>query len=654
MSETTAPRPQDDLFRHVNADWLRSTPIDADKPTASTFVTLNEQARTAVREIVEGLARDAVVSAQAAPPCDDDAKLGALYRDFMDTAAVEQAGTRPLEPLLQQIAALGSTTEVARHWGWSLRHGLAAPLALDVDADMDQPREHALFLWQSGLGLPDRDYYREAQHAELLEAYRAHVARSLELAGIQDHQRVAEQAVELEAALAEVHWSREESRDFLRIHNPTNWSALADEHPGLHLDQVAESLALDPEVAQHVLNAQPSALQGLEELLDSLPLQQWRSWCTWALLRSLQPYLGEALVAERFAFHERTLQGTQEQKPRWKRGIALVEGIAGEVVGRHYVEHHLPASSLARVEAMVELILQAYRRSIEGLDWMGEQTRQEALRKLDAFRPKLGHPRHWRDHDALEVVPGDLVGNVLRGGRFNTNRELERLGQPVDDDQWMMTPQTVNAYYHGLRNEIVFPAAILQPPFFDPEADEVTNLGAIGSVIGHEIGHGFDDQGSTCDGDGRLRDWWTEDDRAAFAERTAALVAQFDALVPLQLEGDDPQPHVNGRFTIGENIGDLGGLGIAVKAWLMSEEAELASDEQRAEALRRLFTGYARVWRCKHRDEAARRRLVVDPHSPNEFRCNQIARNLDAFHEAFATTPSDAMWMEPGERVTIW
>lgn len=646
----TAVRPQDDLFRHVNGSWLAQAPIDADKASAGSFVDLTEQSRLAVRAIIEELAERPAVET----PTEEADQVATLYRDFLDEDAVEALGAAPLEPLLARVEAIDSVEALAQHWGWSLGHGIGALFALGPDADMADPTRYAVFLEQAGIGLPDRDYYLADEHADLLAGYRAHVERSLALAGVEDAADQAGQVVALETEIARRHWERERTRDLNAKYNPSSWAELERAHPGLHLAELLTGMGTCTEALPLVVNAQPSFLTETSTLVTTERLPQWRAWARWRIVAAMSPWLSRAFVDERFDFYEHTLQGIQEQRPRWKRGVALVEAAMGEAVGKIYVERHFPATSKARMDQLVANLLAAYRESIGQLEWMGEQTRAEALHKLAAFNPKIGHPEHWRDYTDLQLVPGDLVGNVLRVDEFDTRYQLGKLTRPVDRDEWLMTPQTVNAYYHPLRNEIVFPAAILQPPFFNPDADDAVNYGGIGSVIGHEIGHGFDDQGSACDGDGVLRNWWTDADRAAFTERTSVLVEQFNALTPLALAGDEPPVHVNGAFTIGENIGDLGGVGIALKAWRLATGGIEPEPIDGLTGTQRFFHGYAAIWCGKARDEMARRLLLVDPHSPSEFRCNQILRNVDAFHEAFGTTPDDGMWLDPQLRVSIW
>ncbi|GAA1392433.1 M13 family metallopeptidase [Luteococcus peritonei] len=646
-TQNTLPRPQDDFFRHVNGTYLASTRIDADKSSAGSFVDLADGAQRAVRELIDELAANRKPQAEVR---DERDKVAALYADYLDEAAVESASASALSEQLARVEAITDLDALARHWGWSLRHGTASVVNLFVDSDMGDPRVYAPFWVQSGLGLPDRDYYLAEEHAEIRSAYLAHVERMLALAGVEQAASQAQQVLLLETEIAQCHWDRVRNREMTQRYNPMSFTELAELAPGLRLRQVAEGAGIDGQALgeQHIV-CQPSFFSEVAELVTEERIGQWLAWARWAMVNSLAPWLGAEMVDADFDFYSRTLNGIEQNKPRWKRGVALVESYLGDALGKLYVERHFPASSKARMDVMVQHLLQAYGESIRNLDWMGEQTREEALHKLATFRPKIGYPDSWRDYSALEVVPGDLVGNVLRAGEHEFCHQTGKLPGPVDPDEWLMLPQTVNAYYHPLRNEIVFPAAILQPPFFDAEADDALNYGGIGSVIGHEIGHGFDDQGSTCDGEGRLRNWWTDEDRAAFSERTGALVDQYDALVPQQFADQPEAPHVNGRLTIGENIGDLGGLGIALKAYRIACGGE-ADDEQ----LRRLFTGYATIWCSKIRDEALRVRLATDPHSPAEFRCNQIASNVDDFHRVFDVQPGDGMWLEPERRVSIW
>ncbi|MEA5052788.1 MAG: M13 family metallopeptidase, partial [Propionicimonas sp.] len=452
----------------------------------------------------------------------------------------------------------------------------------------------------------------------------------------------------LEAEVAGHHWDKVRTRDLVALYNPT---PLADlDATGLPWSAILAAAGVPIDSLDTVIVAQPSFVEALPGLLTPSRLEDWKAWARWTLVSSMSPYLPDAMAQNRFDFYGTVLQGTPVMRDRWKRGVDLVERFLGEAVGKLYVERHFSPVAKQRMDVLVANLIEAYRSSIGSLDWMTDQTRAEALHKLSKFTPKIGYPEIWKDYSGLEIVPDDLFGNVLRAHEFVVADEISKLGGPIRRHEWLMTPQTVNAYYHPLRNEIVFPAAILQPPFFDPEADDAVNYGGIGAVIGHEIGHGFDDQGSSCDGDGRLRDWWTPADKDAFTARTTALVAQYDALCPAQL----PDVHVNGSLTLGENIGDLGGAGIAYQAWRLATGGVEPEPIDGLTGAQRFFLSYGRIWQSKTRDEALAQRVATDPHSPNEFRANQVVRNIDAFYSAFGVTEADAAWLPAQQRVSIW
>ncbi|MEN0071453.1 MAG: M13-type metalloendopeptidase, partial [Propionicimonas sp.] len=548
-----AVRPQDDLFRHVNGRWLAVTPIADDKAAAGGFVDLRDEAELAIRDIVTGLS--------GAAPGTEAAQIEHLYGSFVDVDRVNARGLDPLAPILAEIDAIDGLDDLLDYFGRSLRRGTGAPFAVDVDADPGEPARYSLFLAQAGLGLPDEEYYRLEQHGDILRAYHEHLDRTLMMAGISGS--AAGVIVDLETAVAGLHWDKVRTRDLVAMYNPTSLADL--DATGLAWSRVLAAAGLGVDT---VIVMQPSYVEGLAGLLIEARVEDWKTWAKWAATSHLSPFLPEAMAQARFDFYGTVLQGTPVIRERWKRGVDLVERELGEAVGKLYVERHFSPVAKQRMDDLVANLIQAYRVSITALDWMTDQTRVEALEKLDKFTPKIGYPDQWKDYSALEIVPGDLLGNVLRAASFSFDEEVGKLGGPIRRHEWLMTPQTVNAYYHPLRNEIVFPAAILQPPFFDAAADDAVNYGAIGSVIGHEIGHGFDDQGSTCDGEGRLRDWWTAEDKAAYQARTGALVDQYDNLRPTQV----PEVKVDGRLTLGENIGDLGGLGIAYRAWQLATD----------------------------------------------------------------------------------
>jgi putative endopeptidase len=648
-----AVRPQDDLFRHVNGKWIARTEIPSDKARYGSFYVLAEEAEKAVRDII--------VEAQSAEPGTEPRKIGDLYASFLDEERIRELGATPLEPLLAEVDAVGSIADLLDTLGRLERRGMSGFSQLFVDNDPGNPERYLVFLEQAGIGLPDESYYREEKFAEVRTAYVAFITRMLALAGRdgEGHRSAAAAASRifaLETDIAGHHWDNVKSRDSEATYNPMPWTdarALASVEEivdGADLDIWKGGLDVPAGSLDEVVVRQPSFVTGLARLLASDRLESWIDWLAWQVVRSNAAYLSDEFVEANFDFYGKTLTGTPELRARWKRGVSLVEGSLGEAVGRVYVERHFPEEAKASMDVLVANLVEAYRQSITGLAWMSEATRVRALEKLDKFTPKIGYPVKWRDYSSLQIDAGDLLGNVRATNEFEFRRELGKIGQPLDRDEWFMTPQTINAYYNPGFNEIVFPAAILQYPFFDEKRDAAANYGAIGAVIGHEIGHGFDDQGSKYDGDGRLTDWWTEDDKVAFDKLTASLIAQYDALAPAQA----PDHHVNGALTIGENIGDLGGLSIAWKAYLISLGGEEPPVIEQLTGAERFFLSWAQAWQIKARDEEVIRLIAIDPHSPNEFRCNQIVRNIDDFYATFGVTPTDALWLDPTERVTIW
>jgi putative endopeptidase len=635
-------RPQDDLYRHVNERWLERTQIPADKARYGAFHILADEAEAAVRVIIE--------EAQHADEGTLERKFGDLFTSFMNTERIEQLGATPIAGQLALADNVSSITELLQLVGTFERRGIGGFYQLFVDNDPGNPERYLVFVEQSGISLPDESYYREEKFAHVRTEYLAHVQRMLELAGVSDAGRRAQNVFDLETAIASKHWDNVASRDSEKTYNLYTWADAASLAVGVDLSAWRAAVGGPDAALDEVVLRQPSFTTGLASLLTSQRLSAWKDWLAWQIVHSAAPYLSGAFVEANFDFYGRTLTGTPQMRERWKRGVSLVEGAMGEAVGRIYVERHFPPLAKQRMDALVANLVEAYRRSIRTLDWMGETTRNRAEDKLDKFTPKIGYPVKWRDYSALEIDPNDLVANVRATSLFEFNRELAKIGKPLDRDEWFMTPQTINAYYNPGFNEIVFPAAILQFPFFDAERDDAANYGAIGAVIGHEIGHGFDDQGSKFDGDGKLTDWWTAADRKAFEKRTASLIEQYNALAPKQV----PEHHVNGALTIGENIGDLGGLAIAWKAYLISLNGAEPPVIDGLTGAERFFLSWAQAWQQKGRDEEIIRLLAVDPHSPNEFRCNQIVRNIDQFYETFGVSDSDALWLDPASRVTIW
>ena len=635
-------QPKDDLYRHVNGQWIDATPIPDDKARYGSFTVLAEEAEKAVRAIIE--------RSQQAPAGSEERKVGDLYTSFTDESKLEALGTAPIEPLLAEISALGTKDDVLRMVGRFERLGLPSFIQLFVDNDPGDPESYVVFLEQSGLGLPDESYYREERFGDIREKYREFVAAMFPLAGFDDGAERTEHVIALETALAGKHWDNVATRDSQKTYNKLPWAEVDALAPGADLQLWWESIDAPAGAFSTVVVREPSFLTGLAELLGAESLEAWKDWLRWQVIRASAPYLTSAFSATSFSFYGTALTGAPKQRERWKRGVSLVEGAMGEAVGRIYVDEHFDETSKVTMDDLVAHLVEAYRQSITALDWMTDETRTRALEKLDKFTPKIGYPVKWRDYSKLPISADDLIGNVRAVAAFQVDRELGKIGKPIDRDEWFMTPQTINAYYNPGFNEIVFPAAILQFPFFDAARDAAANYGAIGAVIGHEIGHGFDDQGSQYDGDGRLENWWTEADRQAFEERTKALIAQYDALVPTEV----PDGHVNGALTIGENIGDLGGLSIAWKAYLLSLDGQEPPVIDGLSGAERFFLSWAQAWRMAIRPEEAARLLQIDPHSPTEFRCNQVVKNIDVFYDTFGVTERDAMYLDPAERVSIW
>ena len=646
----TSVRPQDDLFGHVNGRWLAEYQMPGDRATDGAFRTLYDRAEEQVRELIMQAA------AAAAPPGTDEQRIGDLYASFLDADAVEHRGVQPLLTELAAIAAAADPTALAAVIGVLQRTGVGGGVGLYIDTDSKNSSRYLVHVSQSGLGLPDESYYRDEQHASILGAYPGHIAAMFALVFGGTADEYAERAgriVALETKIAAAHWDVVKRRDADLTYNLRRFADLAAEAPGFNWAGWIAALGTDPETVAELVVRQPDYLTAFAALWSGVDLADWKDWARWRLIHARAALLTEALVEEDFNFYGRTLSGTEQIRERWKRAVSLVEGLMGDAVGRLYVERHFPPDAKARMDVLVANLREAYRVSINDLDWMTPDTRQRALAKLDKFTAKIGYPAKWRDYSALVIDRDDLYGNVIRGTEVAFDREMAKLGGPVDRDEWFMTPQTVNAYYNPGMNEIVFPAAILQPPFFDAEADDAANYGGIGAVIGHEIGHGFDDQGAKYDGDGNLVDWWTDQDRTEFGSRTKKLIEQYDAYVPRDLQGRG-DAHVNGAFTVGENIGDLGGLSIALLAYRLSLGDKEAPVIDGLTGVQRVLFGWAQVWRTKSREAEAVRRLATDPHSPPEFRCNGVIRNIDAFYDAFDVSADDALYLEPQQRVRIW
>ena len=648
-------RPQDDLFGHVNGRWLTEYEMPADRATDGAFRSLYDRAEEHVRDLITGAATAATSDGGAAPSTGtDEQRIGDLYASFMNEQTVAERGVQPLLDELATIDGADTPAALAAVLGALQRSGVGGGAGIYVDTDSKNSSRYLVHLNQSGLGLPDESYYRDEQHGEILAAYPEHIAAMFALVyGPGDHAATAARIVALETKLAAAHWDVVKRRDADLTYNLRRFADLPDEAPGFDWAGWVAALGAAPDSIAELVVRQPDYLTAFASAWSAEEFEDWKSWLRWRLIHARAFLLTDDLVAEDFAFYGRRLSGTEQIRDRWKRAVSIVEALMGDAVGKLYVERHFPPLAKARMDELVANLREAYRISINSLEWMTPQTRERALAKLDKFTPKIGYPKKWRDYSALVVERDDLYGNYLRGSVVESDRELAKLGGPVDRDEWFMTPQTVNAYYNPGMNEIVFPAAILQPPFFDAEADDAANYGGIGAVIGHEIGHGFDDQGAKYDGDGNLVDWWTDEDRAEFGARTKALIEQYDDFVPRELSGHH-DTHVNGAFTVGENIGDLGGLSIALLAYQLSRNGAQAPVIDGLTGEQRVFFGWAQVWRTKSREAEAIRRLAIDPHSPPEFRCNGVIRNMDAFYDAFEVTEDDALYLQPERRVRIW
>ena len=631
-------RPQDDLFRHFSGTWLDTYEIPADRASDGVSRELYDIAEVQVRQIIE-----------SASGSDEAQKISDLFKSFMDTDGIKSRGLSPLSSELEEIDAITDLSSFISTMGRLELGGIGGIFGAAVYADPMKSDTNIFHMGQGGISLPDESYYREEQFAPIREAFVDHLTKMGELANVP---LMAAEILALETEIASHHWDQVKDRDATLTYNKTSRAELAALAPNFDWDLWAASAGI-PSIAFDDLNIhEPSFFSGISGMLADFDARRdvWVSWLKWQLITSNAAYLTDDIVQQNFAFYGTTLSGTPQIRERWKRGVSLVQGSLGEAIGKVYVGLYFPEEAKKAMLELVDYLTKAYELSIKDLPWMSEATKAKALEKLAKFTPKIGYPDKWRDYSTLEIKADDLIGNLQRIAAFGHKEAVDKIGKPVDRDEWHMTPQTVNAYYNPMMNEIVFPAAILQPPFFDMTVDIAANYGGIGSVIGHEIGHGFDDQGSKYDGDGNMVDWWVDSDREAFEKLTSQLIAQYDALSPAAT----PDIHVNGAFTVGENIGDLSGLEIAYKAYKLALNGAEAPVIDGWTGDQRFFLSYAQAWRGKNRPEEVRRRIATDPHSPDEFRCNQIVRNLSSFYQAFDVTPDDAMWLDPSERVRIW
>jgi predicted metalloendopeptidase len=635
-------RPQDDFYMHLNGQWMKTAQIPADRAAWGTGAQLVEEIQPRLRTLIEEA---------AAKGGDADArKVGDFYAAAMDEARAEQLGSAPLAAERARIAALSDKSQLAAQFARMSRLAVSSPFDFGIHQDNRDSTRYVADLGQDGLSMPDRDYYLkkdDPKMADTLAKFEAHVARMMALAGNPHPEATARAVVAVETRLAAAQWTKVELRDPVKAYNKYEVSKLSELMPHFDWNTWLAGVNLGGK-AKDVIVGQPSYLKALDQIIQDVPLADWQAYLEYRLLANYAPVLSKAFVDEHFAFYGTTLTGATENRPRWKRAVATTQSALGEAVGKLYVAQYFPPERKARMDELVRNLLLAYKQSIDKLDWMSPKTKKEAQAKLAKFMPKIGYPNKWRDYTALEVKRDDLVGNVMRWHDFEHMRQTNKLGQPIDREEWQMTPQEVNAYYNPELNEIVFPAGILQPPYFDMSADDAVNYGSIGAVIGHEISHGFDDQGSQYDGDGNLRNWWTPQDGKKYKQRTNILVKQYGSFEAL------PGYKVNGELTLGENIGDNSGMAIAYKAYKLSLKGQKAPVIDGFSGDQRFYMGWAQVWRVKYRDAALIGRLKADPHSPGMFRANGTLRNQPGFYSAFDLTPGDKMYLPPKERAIIW
>lgn len=638
----TSVKPGDDFFMYVNGTWIAETEIPADKASYGGFRILRDEAQDDVKVIIEASATGDFAKGT------DEQKVGDLYKSYMDMATRNELGVEPLAPVLKKIDAIETYDDLATFMAWANKRNLEMPFSMGQFEDLKDPEYYAMNIFQGGLGLPEREYYftDDEKSEEIRVKYVEHVGKMFDLAGLPDGTSAAQTIMALETRIAGKHVKKEDARNWAENYNKVALADLSDVMPNFNWDgYLGEAGIADIDA---VVIFMTGYLGDLDEIIQTTDIGTWKTYLSWVAVNTTAGLLNEELDQQNFEFYNKTLSGVEEQQELWRRGVNIVNGTLGEVVGKVYVAKHFPPEAKERMIVLVGNLINAYEKSIKELEWMGEETKAEALDKLSKFTAKVGYPDEWRDYSALDIEPRDLIGNMERAAIAEYERQLDRQGGPVDRSEWGMSPQTVNAYYNPAGNEIVFPAAILQPPFFNLEADEAVNYGAIGAAIGHEVGHGFDDKGSTFDGDGKLRNWWTDDDRAEFEKRTSQLVAQYDSYKPF----DDLA--VNGEFTLGENIGDLGGISIGLLAYRMSLDGEEPPVIDGFTGVQRVFLGYGQVWRNKYRDEALRQLIATAPHSPSKYRANGAVRNVPEFYDAFDVQEDDALYLAPEDRVKIW
>lgn len=639
----TQVRPQDDFYRYVNGAWLDKTEIPADKSNYGSFTMLRDKSREDVKAIIEETSKLTNVEKGS-----DAQKVGDLYRSYMDTAKLDELGIKPIQAELDKISNLKDHDQIAAYFAQTQINNTDSPFGFFVNNDSKEPTKYIIYMSQSGLGLPTKEHYEKTDEksVKLREDYLAHLTKMLSLTGFNNAAEDAQKIMALETSLANIQWTRKESRDRNKTYNKFELAKLSELAPGINWQTYFSTAGVSSE--KEIIIRQPSYLEALSKLFKETSVEDWQRYLKWTLINAASPILSSELDQANFDFYSKTLRGTEEQEARWKRGVTAVNQLLGEVVGKIYVEKHFKPEAKARMVGLVENLREAYRTAIIDLDWMSEETKKQALDKLAKFNPKIGYPDKWRDYSSLEISADDLFGNYQRAAQFNYNRQINKLGKPIDKSEWFMSPQTVNAYYNPVMNEIVFPAAILQPPFFNMEADDAVNYGGIGGVIGHEMGHGFDDQGAKSDGDGVLRNWWTDKDLEEFKIRTGKLASQYSEFEPL------PGEHIDGELTLGENIGDLGGLTIAHRAYMLSLKDQPAATIDGFSGEQRFFMGWAQVWAYKYREQAMSLQIKRGPHSPANFRGNGPLMNMPEFMKAYEVKPTDGMYRKPEDRVKIW
>jgi len=638
----TTVNPGDNFQMYINGTWIKNTEIPADKSSYGVAYMVHEKSQEDVKKIIEEAA------AAGKEMGTDEQKVGDLYASYMDMTKRDELGSVPLADEFKKIDAIKNPDDLSGYFGYASIYGFGTPIALFVYPDLKKPTEYALYNYQGGLGLPDREYYlgKDEKSVTIRKAYVEHIATMLELAGFKNGSKTAGEIMALETAIATRHIRKEETRDMNKMYNMLSVDSLDQVMTAFNWKLFLQNAGINN--LNKIVISQPSFTIAMNEVITSTPLTTWKNYLTWHVIHTNAGILNTAMSQENFKFYGTTLTGAVEQQPQWRRGVNLVNNNLGEVVGKVYVSKHFPTEAKDRMSQLVGNLIGAYKESINELDWMGTETKMQALDKLAKFTPKIGYPDVWKDYSSLTIKKDDLFGNVQQSRLMEHNKEIKKIGNPIDKTEWELTPQTVNAYYDPSKNEIVFPAAILQPPFFDLNADDAVNYGAIGAVIGHEIGHGFDDQGSTFNGDGELKNWWTDQDKEEFKKRTGALVEQYNQFKVFS------DLNVNGEFTQGENIGDLGGLSIALKAYKMSLNGKEAPVIDGFTGVQRVFMGWAQAYLGKSREEALRMQVNTDPHSPGLFRVNGVVRNIPEFYDAFGIKPGDSLYLAPEQRVKIW